>query len=304
MNRQNIRTIATLIAFVATFGTGAAFAKGNEVPSFGQSIHVAAGQTLTEDAICFGCSVNVDGTLDGDIVAIGGSIRIGDHGRVTGDAVAVGGSVHLSDGADVAGDATAVGGRLEREPTAVVHGEASSTPFHLGVLPPVLLLGVLLVPSLAFGIIAALVAWAVAGEPRVAQVAGTIRGHTGPALLAGFAACVAYLILSGIFAYAHGASIILHFALAIFFVVLAVVGYTGLSYVIGSRVASGSSGITRVLIGALIITVIQFVPVLGWIAAVFFLFLALGAAALSGVGTSTNWYQQQMARRAAPGATT
>ena len=291
MNPQKIRRIANLLAFVATFGTGAAFAKGNEVPSFGQSIHVAAGQTLNEDAICFGCSVNVDGTLDGDIVAIGGSIRIGDHGRVTGDAVAVGGSVHLGDGADVAGDARAVGGRLERERTAVVHGEASSTPFRFGVLPPMLLLGVLLVP-LAFGIIAALVTWAVAGEPRVANVAGTIRFHTAPALLAGFAACIVYLILSSIFAFAHGASVILHLALAIFFFALAVVGYTGLSYVIGSRVARGSSGIARVLIGSLIITV------------AFFLFLALGAAALSGVGTSTNWYQQQMARRAAPGATT
>src|SRR5438067_1084971 len=304
MNHQNTRTIATLIALVATFGTGAAFAKGNEVPSFGHSIHVAAGQTLNEDAICFGCSVIVDGTLDGDIVAIGGSIRVGDHGRVTGDTVAVGGSVHLGDGADVAGDAVAVGGRLDRAPTAVVHGEASSTPFHFGVVPPVVFLGMLLVPLLVFGIIAALITWGIAGEPRIVNVADAIRFHTGPVLLAGFAACIGYLVLSRIFAFAHGASVILHLALAVVFLVLAVVGYTGLSYVIGSRLASGASGLARVLIGALIITIIQFVPVLGWIAAVFFMFLALGAAALSGVGTSRNWYQQQTARRAAPGTTT
>jgi hypothetical protein len=304
MKRKAIVQLIGVAALVTALATGTAFAKGkNGFPSFGQSVHVPAGQTLDEDVICFGCSVTVDGTLDGDIVTFGGGIHVGYNGHVTGDAVAVGGSVELGDATEVAGDAVAVGGQLRRAPTAVVHGEASSTPFHLGIVPPFLFLGLLIVPMLVFGVIAALIAWAVAGAPRIVNVADAMRLHTGPVLLAGLAACIGYAILSRIFELAHGASVILHLVLAIAFFVLAVVGYAGLSYVIGNRVASGSSGAVRVLLGALIVTVIQLVPIVGWVAAVFFLFVALGAAALSGMGTSRDWYQGQMARRATPRAT-
>src|SRR5919197_2715721 len=130
MTIQTARQFAVTAVVIACFAIGSAFSKGKEgVPSFGRSVHIAAGETVDEDVVCFGCSVTVDGTLDGDTVTFGGRIRVGDNGHITGDAVAVGGSVYLGERAEVGGDSVAVGGRLERAPSAVVHGEAVSTPF-------------------------------------------------------------------------------------------------------------------------------------------------------------------------------
>jgi hypothetical protein len=52
-------------------------------------------------------------------------------------------------------------------------------------------------------------------------------------------------------------------------------------------------GATGVL-GAILVTIFQFIPIIGWfIATPFFGFLALGAAVLSGFGTSVDWMMQR-----------
>jgi hypothetical protein len=58
--------------------------------------------------------------VDGDVVAIGGSVRV--DGEVRGDVAAIGGSLHLGPDAVVDGEATVLGGRLDRDPNAIVHG--------------------------------------------------------------------------------------------------------------------------------------------------------------------------------------
>jgi hypothetical protein len=75
------------------------------------------------DRVRFGGSVTVnqDEVVDGDVVAIGGSVRV--DGQVTGDAVAIGGSLALGPKADVQGDAVIIGGTLSRDPGARVGGK-------------------------------------------------------------------------------------------------------------------------------------------------------------------------------------
>jgi hypothetical protein len=60
--------------------------------------------------------------IDGDVVAVGGAVRV--DGEVRGDVVAVGGSATLGPRARVDGDVTVVGGRLNRDPGAEVSGKA------------------------------------------------------------------------------------------------------------------------------------------------------------------------------------
>lgn len=69
-----------------------------------------------------GVTVDVDENLAGDVVAVGGPVRI--DGEVRGDVVAVGGGVTLGPRSVVAGDVTAVGGPLHRDPGAIVRGKA------------------------------------------------------------------------------------------------------------------------------------------------------------------------------------
>jgi len=76
------------------------------------------------DRVRVGGDVTVDAgeTIDGDVVAVGGAVKV--DGDVEGDVVAVGGSLTLGPTAVVGGDVTVVGGRLHRDPGAQVRGKA------------------------------------------------------------------------------------------------------------------------------------------------------------------------------------
>ncbi|MFN2421170.1 MAG: hypothetical protein ABR527_07290 [Gemmatimonadota bacterium] len=75
-----------------------------------------------EDRVRVGGSIHVeaDETVDGDVVAVFGSVRV--DGRVTGDVVAVLGSLDLGPAAVVEGEVVVVGGRLNRASGAEIHG--------------------------------------------------------------------------------------------------------------------------------------------------------------------------------------
>ncbi len=77
----------------------------------------------SSDRVRIGGGVQVDNgeTINGDVVAIGGSANV--DGHVRGDVVAIGGSMTLGPQADVEGDVTVIGGPLRRDPTSRVGGE-------------------------------------------------------------------------------------------------------------------------------------------------------------------------------------
>ena len=80
-------------------------------------------QTRRGAIVRFGESVTVgrDERVDGDVVALGGSVTV--DGEVTGEVAAIGGSVTLGPTARVGGDIAVVGGSLRRSPGAVVEGD-------------------------------------------------------------------------------------------------------------------------------------------------------------------------------------
>lgn len=100
---------AASIAVLAIL-TGVALAQGalNEKLRTGNTVTVAAGETVSNDLYAFAGTVRVDGTVDGDLVASGGLVDIA--GTVTGDVLAAGGSVNIT--GTVGGDARVAGGTL------------------------------------------------------------------------------------------------------------------------------------------------------------------------------------------------
>ncbi|HUP00476.1 MAG TPA: hypothetical protein VM737_03020 [Gemmatimonadota bacterium] len=81
------------------------------------------------DQVRIGGSIHVraDEVVDGDVVAVGGSVDV--DGRVHGDVVAVGGSVELGPDAVVDGEVTSVGGTIERAPGARITGAVNEVAF-------------------------------------------------------------------------------------------------------------------------------------------------------------------------------
>ena len=124
--------------------------------------------------------------VDGDVVTVFGSSKIGGH--VTGNAVAVFGSVTLGPGSSVDGDMVAIFGGVRRSETATVGGETVDLGFEplipgLPALPTVLLLvGMFWILSLIGGWLAAILI-----PGRLVRITATASRRMGGSLLIGLA---------------------------------------------------------------------------------------------------------------------
>lgn len=76
---------------------------------FGGSIDVDEGERVDGDVVAIGGSVDVNGHVTGDVVAIGGSLDLGPHAVVEGDVVTIGGSIDRAQGARIDGEVREVG---------------------------------------------------------------------------------------------------------------------------------------------------------------------------------------------------
>lgn len=264
----------------------------------GQDIVVGQQETLT-DAVCIGCSIRVQGSVTADAVAIGGNLEIS--GTVRGDAVALGGNVTLGPKADVGGDAVALGGRLDRDPQARIGGEAVATP-GLAIagrgLAGLLVFGLVSCTVLNIGL--ALLCYAIAGARRLDTVAQTVRQRGGVALLAGLGGIVGAVILFTIAAFSGPVTPLIATVVFVLLALTLLVGYAGLSTWMGQALARTTGPLGALLLGALVITVLQLIPVLNFLAFPMFFLLALGSAILSGFGTSPNWLSRQVSTSSRP----
>ena len=107
-NRLLIAAVAC-VALLATV-TGVAIAQGivGEKLRSGETVTIAAGETVSNDLYAFAGTVRVDGTIDGDLIASGGLVDV--TGTVTGDILAAGGIVNIT--GEVGGDTRIAGGTL------------------------------------------------------------------------------------------------------------------------------------------------------------------------------------------------
>ena len=113
---------ATGVALLAIL-TGIALAQGavSDKLRTGNTVTIAAGETVSHDVYVFAGTVRVEGTIDGDLVASGGLIDV--TGTVTGDVLAAGGSVNITGtiGGDtrIAGGTLSVGGAIKEDLAAI-----------------------------------------------------------------------------------------------------------------------------------------------------------------------------------------
>ena len=82
--------------------------RGEDRVITGGNLRIEKGETVN-DVTVYGGSVDVFGTVTGDMVVTGGSAHIHRGGHVEGDATTVGGSLNVDDGATVDGDVGVVG---------------------------------------------------------------------------------------------------------------------------------------------------------------------------------------------------
>ena len=79
---------------------------------FGSSLELRAGDRAEDIAVILG-SATINGTVEGDVVVVLGSLELGSTSVIEGDAVVVGGSIEVLPGAVAEGDLVVVGGALD-----------------------------------------------------------------------------------------------------------------------------------------------------------------------------------------------
>jgi hypothetical protein len=287
----------------------------------GEDIFVGSDEVLGE-VVCIGCSIRIEGRVERAAVAIGGNIDVvGETGRevvaiggnvnVTGrtgrEVVAVGGNVtvsgsvghelvavfgdvNLREGAEVANDVVSVGGRVQGAQSARIGGEVKSVQAFLPFLRFgfVLLLIIFLLLGLVVQPLLALLCFAVMGERRVWVLAETTRSRAGMSFVLGLGIVFGWMMLNIVGGMTPFIPV-LWFPLFLALLVLLVVGYTGISYWVGRGMLSSSGAMAATLLGAVLVTVLQLIPLVGWMAFFVFSLMAMGAALLSGFGLSTEW---------------
>lgn len=272
---------------------------GNDVVRVGQAIDVGPNEAVG-DAVCVGCSIRIAGRAGGDLVAVGGSVHV--DGTVQGDTVVVGGNLRLGPGAVIHGDVSLVGGKLQRDPGAQIGGEVSNPSLPGGVGGLALILLAPLIFLLVIGVVICVLCVAVLGERRIETIVQALRQHTGLSLLAGLGVIISFVILVGAFHWAGPLAPLVFIALSLGMVALAIVGYAGVSAWIGHNLAPSAGLMGAVIAGAVLVGVLQAIPLLGAFAITIFGLLALGGAALSGMGTNPEWLSQRISNRPAPPA--
>ncbi len=156
---QRLLTAAALLASVLTLSATPAYASRDAV-QLGSNINVPVGATV-HDAVCFFCSVNVQGAVDGDIVVFFGNVHITgsanhdvvnffgnvnaeDNSSIGHDLVNFFGVVRLGENVAVGQDMVAMFGGVHAADSVIVGGDRVSYPFFIFFLP-IAIFGIVLI---------------------------------------------------------------------------------------------------------------------------------------------------------------
>jgi hypothetical protein len=137
----------------------------NDRVHFFQNINIGPDEQVG-DVVCIGCSIHMSGT-SGDTVAILGSIEV--DGTVKGDVVAVAGGIKLGEDATVSGDTVGLGWGITRHPSSKVDGEIVSQS------GPLLFIGLIVIPFLPLILLIWLIVWLLRRDRPAAPVAAYRR---------------------------------------------------------------------------------------------------------------------------------
>ena len=256
--------------------------------------------------------ITVTGTVGGEVKAVGGAVTVAEHARVRGDVQAMRGSVTIQGevGGDVqalAGDVTlgphahvvgsvnAMGGKVNRDPGAEVEGsieEKAIGPLRylahgrdMGAVGRILVMVGMLLLWLALALLVALLF-----GPRLARIASFAARRPGLSAAAGVAAWLSLPVgLLALIITCVGILVTPFWVLA--WAVTALLGIFVSAYAIGSAILKGNgrdSSYRPLLLGILIVTIVGFIPYLGWIVKwIGFGTVGMGALVLSRYGRRT-----------------
>lgn len=269
--------------------------------------HLRAGSIARDRVVALGRDLIVEGEVRGHAVAVEGTAQI--FGDVDGDVLVLGGDVRLGEAARVGGDVYVLGGRIDADSGAVVAGRMIAYP-EAGAAWLALMEGPTLgTPSTAPAVLGAKLAllafWALlslglfaVGRRSVLRTAAGIRDEPFRNFFVGLTAVAAF-VLTAIFFYALSGALIGIPLLALVVVVALGLRFWGLVavfYALGEWTASlrpdsrPGTPLGLVGIGLGLLAVVRFVPWVGtwtWTVATL---IGVGGALTTRLGQRDPWF--------------
>jgi len=271
------------------------------------ALRLERGSLARHQLVAIGRDVVVDGDAYGDVAAVDGSVEIS--GRVIGDVVVLGGDVRLQPTARVGGDVSALGGVIRAAPGARVEGRMVSYPTASAAWVT-LLEG----PSLGLGFasrlvvsakLALLAAWAAlllllfaASGRQVLGTADGVRREPFRSFWIGLTGVLA-LVLTGLFFSAFAGGLV-GVPLLVLVVLLAMIlklwGMVAVFYALGEWLSRRvfhrrPRPLNAATLGLLVMGAVKFLPWVGvwaWTAATL---IGIGAALSTKLGRREPWFE-------------
>jgi hypothetical protein len=248
-----------------------------------ENIVIETGETVN-DVQCFVCSVRVRGHVAGDIVTVGGAIFVEGTGFVGGNAIAAGGRIEAYSNSKISGDAVAVGGYVERSEGSAIGGDSVSVAYVVipGQYRPTFLGGLALALLNVFFVSLAYVALQ---EKRAENTSRAIERRLGSVLFSGIVLLGLLYGLDSLTRHLGRAENWADIALFTLVVVFAASGAAGLGYWVARIAFPNTSGFWAATGGILALSLLELVPLLGFLVFAVGLLLSLGAVLVSRFGT-------------------
>ncbi len=234
------------------------------------------------DVQCFMCSVHVHGHVTGDIVTLGGGIFV--DGQVDGDVIAVGGRLEANSNSRISGEAVALGGYISRQPDSVIEGKSESLPYLLipGQYRPTLLGSITLA---IINVLFVTLGYLVVRDKRAETVSLAIDRKPASVFFAGFVCLPLFYGLDWLTRYLGRAQIFADVILLILLAAVAATGATGLGDWIALLAFPQTKGIWACLGGILALSLLELIPLLGFIVFAVGLIVSLGASLVTKFGS-------------------
>jgi hypothetical protein len=305
------KKIVVLFMALAVLDVGTALAARQHGDKFGLSDTIVVAPNETRDnVVTFGGDILVEGRVRKSVLAFGGTITVS--GEVDDSVVGFGARITLKSTAVIKNDLVSIGGTIEKEPGYRVDGDTvyfkgSEIPGRIlsdglkGILS-ISFWPIILILKMVNVFIWALLAFVVAMlfPKNVARAGTEIRTSFWPVFGTGLLALICYTFLA-LFSAVLCLVLIgipILFALILAGLVIKIFGRVAVFYFFGRGLLSrgNPTAVGASLLGLLLVSLVGFIPVLGWLFSMVLSIIGWGVAIRTKFGTTDNWFK----RRAVP----
>lgn len=267
-------SLAVIVILMLTVFITAAFSvrEGNrDTFTLGEDLMINKDEKVDGSAaVLFGDAV-VDGTIDGDLAVIFGDADV--NGRVNGNVAAIFGDITVGEDGIIGGSAAAILGQVKKSPGSIIEGEIASIkgPLRTRGMNFIPLLGISSLIGLIvfFGLSSLLL---VLIPDRIGLMAGSAHIKIWRRFGIGIAAYLLFIPAIIALAITIIGLFLIPFFIAAFFLTV-FVGMTAVELAIGRRVTGNLEGRNAkyiyLLVGSILIFILPFIPVLGWLVYIF-----------------------------------